>query len=111
MAKGSLERQAGNQGKGAMEKCVSSQERVLPTAKASLAAGPPVVSSVSYTVFLSFGLGSYRKEMAVQRHEEMTRTSSVCRAGVQDFRNTGAFSVPERSPMQENEISPYLSPP
>lgn len=62
MAKGTLERQVGNQGKGAMEKCVSSHERVLPTAKASLAAGLPVVSPVSYAIFLSLGLGRYRRK-------------------------------------------------
>jgi len=72
MAKGSLETQAGNQGKGAMEKCVSSQQRVLPTAKASLAADPPVVSPVSYTVFLSLGLGRYRR-----RSERRLQSSSM----------------------------------
>lgn len=102
MAKGSLEKQACNQGKGAMEKCVSSQQRVLPTAKASLA----VVSFVSYTVFLSMGLGRYRRKaerrlqcsgmgkwQGLAVHAELESKGDG---------NTGAFSVPDRSPMQEN---------
>lgn len=47
MAKGSLERQARNQEECAMKKGISSQHQVLPTAKPSLDADPPVASSMS----------------------------------------------------------------
>lgn len=104
MAKGSLERLAGNQEKGAI--CF------FTAASAAYCKGLPVVSSVSYTAFLSLGLGRYRRksERELQR-SSMGKWQGPAACAELESRgsgNTGAFSVPDRFPMQVNEISLFF---